>query len=105
MLWTLTGTSIYFFRAASKYRLPQYSEDKLSPILFFTALGIGIISNALICGSFSSIHDRYQARVIWLIPLAATLVLARILRPKRTLLSDTNALMVSLPGIFKSIPK
>ena len=30
----------------------------------------GIALNAIVCGSFSSIHDRYQARVIWLVALS-----------------------------------
>jgi len=36
----------------------------------------GILLNAAVCGAFSKPHDRYQSRVIWLLPLLATAVLA-----------------------------
>lgn len=31
---------------------------------------VGMILNAVICGAFSAVHDRYQARVIWLVVLS-----------------------------------
>lgn len=36
----------------------------------------GILLNAAVCGAFSKPHDRYQSRVIWLLPLLAASVLA-----------------------------
>ena len=27
---------------------------------------LGLVGNAIICGTFSNPHDRYQSRVIWL---------------------------------------
>ncbi|MBW6526715.1 hypothetical protein KZ813_07690 [Sphingomonas sp. RHCKR7] len=36
----------------------------------------GILLNAAVCGAFSKPHDRYQSRVIWLVPLLATAALA-----------------------------
>lgn len=36
---------------------------------------IGIIANAGICGALSSVQGRYQARVAWLLPFAAFLIL------------------------------
>lgn len=45
----------------------------------------GIIVNAFLCGGLSGAHDRYQARVIWLVPWIAYLaVLARLIGPKAT---------------------
>lgn len=41
-------------------------------------LGVGLISNAAICGVLSGVADRYQARVAWTIPLVAMLILMRI---------------------------
>ncbi|TCP36025.1 hypothetical protein [Sphingomonas sp. BK235] len=35
----------------------------------------GILLNAAVCGAFSKPHDRYQSRVIWLVPLLATAAL------------------------------
>jgi hypothetical protein len=37
----------------------------------------GIVLNAAICGGISAVESRYQARVVWLIPLVALLVEAR----------------------------
>lgn len=37
----------------------------------------GVVLNAAVCGILSGPHHRYQARVVWLIPLIACAVLAR----------------------------
>jgi hypothetical protein len=37
----------------------------------------GVTLNALVLGALSSVHDRYQGRVIWLVPLMAAALLAR----------------------------
>jgi hypothetical protein len=39
------------------------------------AVGVGILSNTFVCGLFSGTHDRYEARVIWLVPLLAAVLL------------------------------
>ncbi len=39
-----------------------------------------VFANALICGALSKPHSRYQARLIWLLPLAAALTSASIRR-------------------------
>lgn len=38
---------------------------------------LGLIGNAIICGTFSNPHDRYQSRIIWLPALALLLARAR----------------------------
>ncbi|HVV26665.1 MAG TPA: hypothetical protein VHC40_01745 [Rhizomicrobium sp.] len=38
---------------------------------------LGLIGNAIICGTFSNPHDRYQSRVIWLPTLVLILAVAR----------------------------
>jgi len=38
---------------------------------------LGLIGNAIICGTFSNPHDRYQSRVIWLPSLVLLLAVAR----------------------------
>jgi hypothetical protein len=35
---------------------------------------IGVLVNALVCGTLSEPYDRYQARVVWLIPFLAWLI-------------------------------
>lgn len=43
---------------------------------------VGLASNAAICGILSGVADRYQARVAWVIPLLAIVILMRILNGK-----------------------
>lgn len=38
---------------------------------------LGLVGNAIICGTFSNPHDRYQSRVIWLPTLVLLLAVAR----------------------------
>jgi hypothetical protein len=38
---------------------------------------LGLVGNAVICGTFSNPHDRYQSRVIWLPSLVLLLAVAR----------------------------
>lgn len=38
---------------------------------------VGLIGNAIICGTFSNPHDRYQSRVIWLPSLVLLLAVSR----------------------------
>jgi hypothetical protein len=39
--------------------------------LFAVLLVAGVLANGIACGALSALHGRYQARVAWLIPLAA----------------------------------
>ncbi len=41
-------------------------------------VGAGVVANALICAVFAAPLDRFQARVIWLVPLLATGVLLQL---------------------------
>ena len=38
---------------------------------------LALLGNAVICGTFSNPHDRYQSRLIWLPVLALLLARAR----------------------------
>jgi hypothetical protein len=42
--------------------------------IFCFVILLGQISNALICGALSGPHERYQARLTWLLPVAALLL-------------------------------
>lgn len=48
--------------------------------LLLAAIGLfgALVVNAAICGVLSGVNDRYQARLIWLVPLLATLALCRL---------------------------
>jgi hypothetical protein len=37
---------------------------------FLAVIAVALLANAFATGAFSSIHDRYQARIVWLLPLA-----------------------------------
>jgi len=49
-----------------------YPKSRLG--LFTAIVFVGIFANAAICGALSTPHDRYQARVIWLLPFVAALL-------------------------------
>ena len=38
---------------------------------------LGLVGNAIICGTFSNPHDRYQSRIVWLPALVLLLAVAR----------------------------
>ena len=53
-------------------RAPGWGEASLPALVL-----LGLIGNAIICGTFSNPHDRYQSRVIWLPTLVLLLAVAR----------------------------
>jgi hypothetical protein len=49
------------------------AKDSAQGSIWFGAtciLCVGVLMNAVICGAFSAVHDRYESRVIWLIQLS-----------------------------------
>jgi hypothetical protein len=52
-------------------RRPAPSSDV---VLFSVIVVVGLLLNAMICGGIAIVHDRYQGRVIWLLPLIAALL-------------------------------
>ena len=47
-------------------------------------LFVVMVGNALLCGALSGVNDRYQARLIWLVPLFAVLVGAHMRAAQRS---------------------
>jgi hypothetical protein len=43
-------------------------------LIFAILIVIGVLANGAVCGVLSTLYGRYQARVVWLIPLAAALL-------------------------------
>ncbi len=73
-----------FYHGISLHTRVQIGDFASSKKLFLVLVGGGVIFNAIICGSFSTVHDHYQARVVWLVPLVAMLVIADVFRrPER----------------------
>jgi hypothetical protein len=55
--------------------------------LFLGFILLALIGNAVICGALSNPHDRYQSRLMWLVPFALVLIVGdwpiSALRPSR----------------------
>ena len=52
-------------------------------------IAMGVIVNAMMCGAVSGVFARYQARVIWLIPLLALLIAAWYRQNRRARLQES----------------
>jgi hypothetical protein len=82
--WLLGSVVIAGFvvAAALLRRVPRAPPDSpVVPIILWTV--IGILVNAVVCGILSGPHDRYSARVAWLLPFAALLVAEALLSKAR----------------------
>jgi hypothetical protein len=63
-------------------RIPRTQPGSpVVPIVIWTV--IGILVNAAVCGILSGPHDRYAARVAWLLPFAALLIAEALLSKAR----------------------
>ncbi len=51
-------------------------KDRLA-LSLLTAITAALIVNAMVAGAFSDVHDRYQSRIIWLLPFGTVVVIAR----------------------------
>jgi hypothetical protein len=67
----ITGISLLFYMICFVYPLKFKRFNKV--MLFIVA---GTFINALICGALAGLSERYQCRVVWLLPLPLFLVLA-----------------------------
>lgn len=76
---TTTVAAVFLaWHAARATVRPGWPAPADRPFLVFAALVIvGVVANAAVTGILSTPHDRYQARVIWLIPLLAMIVFLR----------------------------
>ncbi len=66
---SVLGLLLLLHNTASRRRWDQASLPAL--------VLLGLIGNAIICGTFSNPHDRYQSRIIWLPSLVLLLAVAR----------------------------
>lgn len=65
--------------AGGRQRLQANSGLAWFCVLLFT----GVVVNAVVCGALASPDPRFQTRVIWLIPLAALVLIAEVVRGRR----------------------
>ena len=66
---SVLGLLLLLHNAASRRK---WTEAGLPAVVL-----LGLIGNAIICGTFSNPHDRYQSRIIWLPSLVLLLAVAR----------------------------
>ncbi len=63
--------------------LPVLWARRRRAVLAFLGIGLaGVVLNALVMGTLSSVNDRYQSRVIWLVPLLAWVAMAEVSRTR-----------------------
>ena len=87
LVFALSLTAIGAFAA-----LRPKSGGISNPSIQFVALVIaGIAVNIFVCGAFSTPHDRYFARVMWLAPFAASLLAALVINASPRVLGHTRA--------------
>jgi hypothetical protein len=66
---SLLGLFVLLHNAAGRRK---WNEASLPALVL-----LGLIGNAIICGTFSNPHDRYQSRIIWLPSLVLLLAMSR----------------------------
>lgn len=50
----------------------------MRPVAGYGAVAVlGLLANDIVCGALSTPHDRYQARIVWILPLISFLILIR----------------------------
>jgi hypothetical protein len=67
----------FIYLACVAFHRRQAFAGTYAILAFAAAVVGGIAINAFVCGALSTPHDRYQARVIWLVPLVAMLLKLR----------------------------
>ena len=79
---TATAALAYLLFVLGSTRGRVLLQDReLRLVLVVVLAGVGL--NALICGAMSTPHDRYQARVAWLLPLVALIIAFRMVDARR----------------------
>jgi hypothetical protein len=79
-------------RAGAPACVPQRMEQVAQLVV------AGVVANALVCVTVASALDRFQARVIWLLPFLALTVLALGWRRRSSSLAATRATLRPVSG-------
>lgn len=110
------AANAYLTSAEMRNAIPQQLirtvDFILTPLAFFVLLGIGlanfkkrsdmafllpctvlcfILGNTLLCTALSGVHDRYQSRLTWLLPMAIMLILLERRNRARTTIEASTA--------------
>jgi hypothetical protein len=65
--------SLFLFLSLALLFYPSLSVDYKHILVFIFA---GLLVNAFVCGTLSTVADRFQSRVVWLLPLPLFLIMA-----------------------------
>ena len=86
-LWALQSAMNLVSLAAAGWlamrREPGAATAETAPgVLLFGLIVVGVLANGMVCGVLSTLYGRYEARVVWTLPLAAC-ALALVASPLR----------------------
>jgi hypothetical protein len=88
-LWALQAAATLAALAAAAWLVsrPRFgiaNPDAAPAGLLFALVVVGVLANGVVCGVLSTLYGRYEARVVWTLPLAAcALALAAMRRPPK----------------------
>jgi hypothetical protein len=71
----VAGLSIGHLRRGDR---AAYAEERAIVLMLLMVLLL-LVANAALCGALSGVHDRYQARISWALPLLAIMACVRLL--------------------------
>jgi hypothetical protein len=72
---------------ASRPRPAGAAAETGPAVLLFGLVLVGVLANGVVCGVLSTLYGRYEARVVWTLPLAAC-ALALVASPLRRAMSE-----------------
>lgn len=91
--------------------LHTFRRKRYADLAFIAIFLLALLINAGVCGALSTPHDRYQARVIWILQLMAMLIMAARLKwmklghsqsigPQKGIIKSSDDANDSAPGDF-----
>lgn len=107
-LWIVAGLAFVGFRLsrrdvleAVRRKKPDWSNETVRLFAAAVTLIAAVLINAAICGVFSGTFTRYEARVVWIVPLTAALVCC-VLVPHRAL-AGAGAWLVAMEARLRAL--
>jgi len=70
----LASLSAIGWMAAQPRKAGGAQLEPSDAMLLVALIIVGVVANGAVCGVFSTLYGRYQARVVWLLPMAAMLL-------------------------------
>ena len=77
-VWTVTGvTTSLGLILLIPFALIAARRRDWNALGLLAAVIAGIVANAALAGALSDVHDRYQSRVVWIVPVVEVLLVLR----------------------------